>query len=342
MQGPVTIEVAQTQNALNRRVEHVLAQAFGQQLILLACAALLVWLVLRRGMASVMRLRDEVIARTPGTLKPLLTERVPQELHPLAVAINDYTDRLDRYQSQRAQFIADASHQLRTPLTVLNTQVTYALRTDTPHERQEALLAIQDSVRHGTRIVNQMLSLSRVQAHSDKATWDDEYERDSGVASELDEVADVALLAQDVLEQHAVFAQARQLDLGFEHCTDNTKVSGSPLLIRELIANVLDNAIRYSHVGGQVNVSVGRSVDTVVLQVADEGPGIPVPMRERVFERFYRIDPSRADGCGLGLAIVREIAMTLGASVQLCEPKTGPGLLVEIRFVAVARNASDD
>jgi two-component system sensor histidine kinase TctE len=317
-QGPVLIEVAQTMRAHRALANQIWKQAVRQELLMLALAIALVWLGLHRGLMPVLRLRDQVLRRKPGTLEPLDAASAPQELTPLVDAMNDYVRRLDEHMSAHGRFIAYASHQLRTVLTVLNTQVSYALSNADPAARDDALHGIRDGVQQGIRLVNQLLLL---------------FSAEAGAAQPLREAeVDLAEVVQRVLEELAALAQSRNIDLGFEQKGDATTVRGTPSMLHELVANLVDNAIRYTPPGGMVTAAVLGSASGVTLRVEDNGPGIPADQRERVFERFYRLQDDGPGGSGLGLPIVREIAAASRADVRLSDPPSGNGLIVSVTF----------
>ncbi|MGZ5193912.1 MAG: sensor histidine kinase [Ramlibacter sp.] len=320
--GSVLIEVAQTLEGRDQLARQIWGMSISRQLALLVLVGVLLWFGLGRGMAPLLKLRDRVLERRPGSVDRLDESAVPTELRPLVVAVNDYAQRLDRHMSAHSRFIADASHQLRTPLTLLNTQVVYALRHDEPAAREEALQAIHASVQHGVRLVQQLLSWTMAEAAEAKAP---------ALAP-----VDLPAVVRRVLEAHALAAGQRGIDLGFRDAGEAAIVRGHAQLLQELVANLVDNALRYTPRGGIVTAAIVRSDDVVRLYVEDNGPGIPEAERERVFERFHRLHDGASDGCGLGLAIVREIARSHGASVHLSAPPSGSGLLVEVRFAADA------
>lgn len=327
-QTTLLIEVAQTLVGRDALAAEIWRSALWRQLGLLTGVALLLGLGLRQGLRPVTRLRDQVLARQPGTLEPLPSRHLPTELAPLADAMTDYATRLDHHMSAHSRFIADAAHQLRTPLTVLNTQLVFALRQSDEPARQEALRAAQTTLQHGMRLVQQLLTFSVAEASRSRP---DEQGR-----------LDLARTAREVLEQLALLAAQREIDLGFEAEGDqgpggeHLEVTGSARLLHELCANLIDNALRYTPPGGAVTLRLRRAPGQVLLEVEDNGPGIPPGLREQVFERFFRLDNRQSDGCGLGLAIVREIAQAHRASVQLGDGPEGRGLRVTVAFAAGA------
>lgn len=317
-EGPVLIEVAQTLQSRTALTREIWATAVRHQLLLLGLAVLMVVIGLRRGLLPVMQLRERVQRRRPGALEPIDATAVPHELTPLVHAINDHVKRLDDHASAHSRFIANAAHQLQTPLTLLNTQVSYALRSTDVAGKDDALRAIREGVRHGIRVVNQLLTLSAAEsavAHR---------HRQSNV--------DLIGVVKRVLEESAMTAQSKHIDLGFEHFGERAVVRAMPAMLHELVANLIDNALRYTPAGGVVTAAVEVRDDVNILRIADNGPGIPSEEHERVFERFYRVRQDKSDGCGLGLPIVREIALASGAAVTLSAPLSGTGLVVGVRF----------
>jgi len=317
-EGPVIIEVAQTLQDHDQLVRQLWTTTLRQDLWTLGLAAVLIGFALRRGLKDILRLRDEVVRRTPGSLEPLRAGPMPQELRPLVEALNGYIQRLDAQMAVRSRFIANASHQLRTPFAVLQTQASYGLRSPDPAVKDETLGAMSEGVRQGTRLVNQLLALSRAEA--------------GGQTHRPGEAVDLAGLAQRVLEEQAPLAQARSIDLGLDRPEGPVVVPGSSAMLHELVVNLVDNALRYTPEGGRVTVALRRAEGGPVLAVEDNGPGIPAEDRARVFERFCRLGHDDTPGCGLGLSIVQEVARAAGAEVQLADPAQGPGLVVTVRF----------
>jgi two-component system sensor histidine kinase TctE len=317
-EGPVVIEVAQTYRAYERLVQQIWATSLRQESWMLALVVVLVWVALRRGLNDIVRLGGKVRERTPGSLEPLDPGPVPHELEPLVGAINGYIQRLDTQMAVRNRFIANAAHQLRTPFTVLQTQVNFGLRSQDAPLKDEALKAIFQGVRQGTRLVNQLLSLSTAEA---------------GVLHPRPPVpVNLVDLVQRVLEEQAAVAQSKDIDLGLDLQTERVELMASSSMLHELVANLVDNALRYTPPRGVVTVSVRRTKEHVILQVEDNGPGIPEEDRSRVFERFARLHDDDTPGCGLGLSIVQEVALALGADIKLNAPARGTGLLVTLVF----------
>jgi len=205
------------------------------------------------------------------------------------------------------RFISDASHQLKTPLAGLQTQTEMALREKDPEAVRQSLAKVDISVRRTSRLAQQLLSHAR--AAEPAGTFQD---------------VDLAQVARDTVSMLVADARAKDIDLGYEG-DDSAPITGDPTLLGEMAINLTDNALRYSPPGTMVTLSVGRTDGTVTLTVDDQGPGIPEDRRDEVFERFVRLPGMTAEGCGLGLAIVREIAGRHGGQARL-EPSPGGGL----------------
>ncbi len=317
-EGPVVIQVAQTYQAHHRMVQEIWTTSLRQESWMLVLATVIVGLSLRWGLKELVQLQRKVQERTPGSLDHLDPGPVPQELQPLVEAINGYVKRLDDQMAVRSRFIANSAHQLRTPFAILQTQVNFGLRSPDPAHKDEALRAIFQEVRHGTRLVNQLLSLSAAEARAHQTMM----------------TLDLGTQVQRVLEEQAALAQAKNIDLGLDLRTGQTEVLATSSMLHELISNLVDNALRYTPADGVVTLKLDRVGATLLLQVEDSGPGIPAADRTRVFERFCRLQTDGSTGSGLGLAIVQEIASALGAEVRLADPETGPGLVVTVAFPA--------
>ena len=317
---PVRVQVAQTLRGRSTLAKSLWMQAMVRQLVILALVALFVLVGLRSCLKPLLQLRDAMLARRPGSLHALELEAVPVELSPLVDAVNEYALRLERHTSVQQSFIQNAAHQLRTPLTLLTTQVSYAVRASDPVGRSESLSAIRQTVQQSVRLVNQLLTLSSAEVHGPGDL--------QGEPGCLDEVV------RGVLVDMAGRAQSKHIDLGFEATATDVRVRGHAVTLREIVMNLVDNAIRYTQPGGIVTTRISVAPGAATLTVEDNGPGIPVSERERVLQRFYRIDDRDSDGCGLGLAIVKEFSSQLGASLTLRSAAEGVGLAVDVVFRA--------
>jgi len=315
---PVRVQIAQTLQGRGALAKSLWLQALLQQLAMLALVALLVLIGLRGGLKPLLRLRDAMLARRPGSLHALEIGAVPVELAPLVDAINEYAMRLERHTLVQQTFIQNAAHQLRTPLTLLTTQVSYAIRDGDAAARTESLAAIRQTVQQSVRLVNQLLTLSSAEVHGPADRH--------GARGRLDDVV------RSVLVDLAGRAQSRGIDLGFECAAAEVDVRGDAVTLHEIVMNLVDNAIRYTQPGGIVTTRIVVAPGTAMLTVEDNGPGIPESERERVLERFYRLADQDSDGCGLGLAIVKEFTSQLGARLTLRTAAGGTGLAVDVAF----------
>jgi two-component system OmpR family sensor kinase len=287
--------------------------------ILLGLLVLLVWLVVRRGMQPLARLATAVTARTPAALEPVEEQGVPLEALPLVRSLNGLLARLQAAMAAQRAFVADAAHELRTPLAALKLQLQLAERASEGPERAAALSELAGGLERSTHLVQQLLTLARL---------------DPGAGTPAARSAvDLAALVRQTVADHAVLAEHERIDLGAARVEEGVSVDGEPAALRTLLANLVDNALRHTPGGGRVDVSAGGGAEAPYLEVADSGPGIPAAERERVFDRFYRTPGSAEGGSGLGLSIVKAIAERHGATIELLETPGG-GLTVRLVFRA--------
>lgn len=297
----------------------ILRGALLQELMLVGLALLIVSVGVWRGLRPLHRLSAAVAARDAQQLAPIEQTGLPAEMRPLVGAMNQYLARLHRMVEARRRFIADAAHQLKTPLAVMQAQSELALREPDAGRMRERVRGMHDTVRDAAKGVQQLLSISRL-------------ESDSGYAPALTPLR-LDTLAQGVALELAPVARAAQVDLGFEH-DGAVDIHGQAELLHELVANLIDNAVRHCGAGTIATVRVTRVDGHPRLEVEDNGPGIAPSEREAVFDRFYRGESAHAsEGSGLGLSIVREIARLHHATVTLNETKGG-GLTVALLFPA--------
>ncbi|HET9598536.1 MAG TPA: ATP-binding protein [Anaeromyxobacteraceae bacterium] len=315
------VQVAQPLRVRQRLAVAAATRTLTPVVLILPLLALLVWRTVGRALLPLDRLAAAVAARNPGTLEPIPEGATPAEALPLVRSLNDLLRRLEAALSAQRAFVADAAHELRTPLAALHLQVQLVERAPDPAERAAALADLRAGLDRTTHVVQQLLTLAR--AEPDAAA------RLAGEPVALDE-----LVAQAVAD-HAVLAEARAVDLGASAAEPGAVVRGDAAALRTLVGNLLDNALRHTPGGGRVDVSAGLAAGAPFLAVEDTGPGIPPAERERVFDRFYRRGDGPAGGAGLGLAIVKAIADRHGASVSLGEAPGG-GLSVRVAFPAAA------
>jgi two-component system sensor histidine kinase TctE len=311
------IVVGETTTARDHMAADLWVHSLLQQGLLVVIVAVFVWFGLGRGLKPLLRLRDDVLDRAPDELRPFSGEALQSELRPLVAALNQYVERLRRQIEAQRRFIANAAHQLRTPLTILATQAAYAIRSRNPTEKDETLEAIHGSARDMARLANQLLMLSNVEP-------DDRPSR----AEPIDLVA----VARRAVESQVGHALTRDMDLGFDPKTQEAGMMGDTTMLHELVVNLVDNALRYTQRGGVVTVGIEAAEHAWILTVKDNGPGIPPAERQRVFERFYRVLGTEAEGSGLGLAIALEIAQRSGGTIVLSEASETGGLLVSVRL----------
>lgn len=326
--GVTLIQVGETLEARSALTGTLLTSMLVRQSLLVFAGGLLIVVAVYAALAPLRRLRHEVVSRA-GTSDPtpFETANVPREVKPLVSALNDYTARLHALHAGQKRFIADAAHQLRTPLTVLRTQAEHGLSSDNPELWRESLEGVRRSTDDMVRLTNQLLTLARAEARS---------------ATLLAEPAavDVVAMVREICLDMAPRAVAKGIDLGLEADGTDAGVAGDPTLLHEAFANLVDNALRYTPQGGRVTVRIHcPSAARVQVEVEDNGPGIPESLRERVFERFYRVPEHRGEGSGLGLAIVRDVIEIHGGTIAL-HAADGQGLIV--RAVMTRLTGPDD
>jgi two-component system, OmpR family, sensor histidine kinase TctE len=315
------VEVAETLIKRDKLVlELLVASAVPQVLIAFASVALL-WLGIGQGLRPLDRLRDEIAARSPKDLRPVSERDKPREVRSLIGALNQLLSRLGAAIVSQQRFIANAAHQLRTPLAGLKTHAELARREQSASELRSLLDMIAGETQRTSHLVNQLLTLARAEPS----------EAPSGQPVNLHDI--VGRDVRDWVQR----ALTGNIDLGFE--LEDAWTLGEPLLLRELAANLVDNALAYTQEGGSVTVRTALRNGESVLEVEDNGPGIPEAEREKVFERFYRIPATRGEGCGLGLPIVSEIAGRHNARIDLGQPPAGRGTLIRVLFPRLAAQA---
>ena len=326
------VQVAETREKRSVLATEIIKGVMVPQFVLLPLAVLLVWLALARGIKPLNQLEERIRARRPDDLSPLDHKTVPLEVAPLVDSVNDLLTRLNDSLATQKRFLADAAHQLKTPLAGLRMQADLAQREGTStDELKQSLKQIGRSSIRATHTVNQLLALARAEA--------------SG-AQMSQQRCDLARLTMDVVRDSVPRAMDKRIDLGYDGAEPGAPgvwLDGNPTLLKELVRNLVDNAINYPPSSddrpGVVTVRVladtfGR---VLLLQVEDTGPGVPESERELIFQPFYRALGSDADGSGLGLPIVQEIARQHEAeiSVEVARPgQTPPGARFTVRFPA--------
>lgn len=307
---PAMVQVAQTGNEHQQLIDTLWRRALGKQVfILVLTGALIVW-GMHLGTESLLRLRNEIAGRKEGALDKLEVVDIPQEVLPLVQALNDYIERINNGIDQRNSQLQNVAHQLRTPLTVLATQISDAIRADTLDRSQCSLLDAKRTLSQTNAVVNQFLHLSAAESFV--------------VNRQAIGVVELTAVLKEVIESMALFAHRKNIDLGLEVENGDLIVFSDVVAIQEITRNLVDNAIRYTPQGGKVTLQLGCKSQSIELTVEDTGPGVPVAERERIFERFVRLDSANpTNGSGLGLAIVRELAKQSGAEVRVEDPNQG-------------------
>jgi len=326
------VQVAETREKRSVLAAEIIKGVMLPQFVILPLAVLLVWLALARGIKPLSQLEERIRARTPDDLSPLDEKAVPLEVAPLVSSVNDLLNRLKDSISTQKRFLADAAHQLKTPLAGLRMQADLAQREGAnAHELKLSLQQIGRSSIRATHTVNQLLALARAE--------------NSGV-SLTRQSCDLARLTMEVVRDSVPRALEKQVDLGYDGASPGAPgvlLEGNPTLLKELIRNLVDNAINYTPSNAERPGVVTARVladpfgKVLLLQVEDSGPGIPEAERELVFQPFYRALGTDADGSGLGLPIVQEIARQHNASLTLEDARPGlvpPGARFNVRFTS--------
>jgi two-component system sensor histidine kinase TctE len=321
---PVTIGVAET---LWKRISVRSGNNFAGLLLLdLALTFISIGVVsfgVTRGLAPLQAMRASLDARKPDDLAPLPADPLALELAPVASAINQLLDRVRQVSRSQQEFLANAAHQLRTPLAGLKTQLEWLQRGEADRDEATRSLALMmSSAERMIRQTNQLLALARAEPG--------QFEKARLYPLALDK------LVEESIQHFVEEADKKRIDLGFD--LSPVTIRGDSFLLRDLIDNLVDNAIRYSPARGRVTVSCHAVEGTGVLTVEDDGPGVPAAERELVFSRFYRLSQN-THGSGLGLAIVRDIAADHGARIVLDAGRDGGGTVFSVYFELVLGGA---
>jgi len=314
----LVIQVAQDM-AVRRQMAGALALRTVMPVGLMApILMLVVWWVVSRSLAPVARVRTQVAARQADDLSPVSESGLPEEVRPLVHELNLLFERVRHAFEAQKHFVADAAHELRSPLAALKLQVQGLQRAQDEATREVAVGRLTAGIDRATRLVEQLLALARHEASAA-----------SGTAATPVDLAELARLA---ISDVVAAAQARRIDIGMDEASAPATVTGHAEALRMLLRNLLDNAVKYTPEGGRVDLRIAADGDGTALIVEDSGPGLPAEERERVLDRFYRAGASQASGSGLGLAIVKSIADLHGASVRLDASGRLGGLRATVRF----------
>jgi two-component system sensor histidine kinase TctE len=296
------VQVGETLQRRSALANEIIKGVIFPQFLILPVALALLWFGLSRGLAPLKLMQQRIRERRPDDLSPIDPRGVPEEVAPLIDAFNELLLRQARSLDAQKRFIADAAHQMKTPLAGLRTQAELAMRDTDPKQLQRSLAQLVRSASRTAHLISQLLALART-----------ENLRDAVALQPMALCPLVCAVASEWADQ----ALSRRIDFGVEHDDESTQIAGHPILLREMINNLIDNALHYTPEQGVVTVRTRTTPDAVLLEVEDDGSGIPEPERAMVFERFYRVLGTQGDGSGLGLPIVREIAAQHGAQVEI-------------------------
>jgi two-component system, OmpR family, sensor histidine kinase TctE len=314
----VYVMIGETLRKRTVMADEILISMLLPQLIILFLVATILFFGINRGLKPLKKLQKELGIRDMNDLRPLDNKKVPDEILPLLHAFNDLLTKLRNSFTKQQRFIADASHQLKTPLAGLKTQAELALRENDSNKVHHALSQINQASVNLSHLVNQLLMLAKAEPE----------------ASQFIEMTTIDLneLAQVVCREWVNMALQKHIDLGFSCETEMTTVSGNETLLRELMHNLIDNAVHYTPNNGKITVGLKSEKTSLIFYVQDNGIGISDEDQTRIFERFYRVLGTQQEGCGLGLTIVNEIADRHQATVSVISEGEGKGTLFMVAF----------
>jgi len=326
----VLVQVAETREKRSVLATEIIKGVMLPQFVILPLAVLLVWLALVRGIKPLSELEERIRARKPDDLSPLDDRAVPLEVAPLVGSVNDLLTRLKDSLATQKRFLANAAHQLKTPLAGLRMQADLAQREENDADAlKQSLKQIGHASVRATHTVNQLLALARAE--------------DSGRAMTL-HPCNLAEITMDAVRDFLPRAMDKHIDLGYEGATADDRgvtLAGNRTLLKEAISNLLDNALNYTPSSAELPAVITARVvadpfgQVLVLQVEDSGPGIPAAERELVLQPFYRALGTHVDGSGLGLPIVNEIVKQHHGEIQIEPMQAGasmPGTRISLRF----------
>ena len=320
--GSQVIQVAQDLAARRQMAGTLALRTVSPIVVMVPLLMLLVWWVVSTSLAPVSRVRQQVAARQANELSEVSEDGLPDEISPLVHELNLLFLRVRQAFDAQNNFVADAAHELRSPLAALKLQIQGLRRANDDAAREVAVNRLTAGIDRATRLVEQLLVLARQQANS--------------AVDAKNAPVDLTTLARLALADVAVAATTRQIDLGLVHA-DESLVMGHDEALRILMRNLLDNAIKYTPLGGTVNLAIHCNRGLTILTVDDSGPGIPPEDRERVLDRFYRVPGAQGSGSGLGLAIVKTIADLHRATLSIDSSASLGGLQATVIFTTVTR-----
>jgi two-component system sensor histidine kinase TctE len=312
-----TVTVAETTRKRDRMVREILLGTVLPQALLAVLTLVIVWFGVARGLTPLDRLSAEIRMRSPRDLRPIEPALAPAESRPLIDALNQLLVQVEEANRNQQRFLANAAHQLRTPLAGVQAHAELALAQPVPEQARAEMEQVRTATVRTARLANQLLALARAEP---------------GGHVEPPAVVDLKALVESNANEWVHRALERDHDLGFE--LEPVKVTGYVVLLGEALNNLVHNAIEYLPKAGHITVRTGERDGAPFMEVEDDGPGIPAAERSRVLERFYRVPGTPGTGSGLGLAIVREIATVHGATLRISDGAHGKGCRMEVRFAA--------
>lgn len=310
------IQVSQPQKARNAFIREMATHLLYPLAALIPVTGLFIWLAVGRSLAPLDLIADAIKQRSATSLAPLPEEGVPLEIRPMVQELNELLMRLKTSLDSQKRFTADAAHELRTPLTALQLQLGILSRAGEASERKEAIGKLQGGIDRAVHVVQQLLTLARLEPES---------------VEHPHTTVNLALIARNVIEHYTEQALQKNIALS-DSGIETARLSGSEDTLRILIENIVDNALRYTPQGGKVDVLTYSTKDQAIIEVRDNGIGIPEQERDRIFERFHRIIGTDSDGTGLGLSIAKNIVEQHGGTIAVSSGIEGKGSSFTIRF----------
>lgn len=316
IQNHLLVQVSQPTDIRKQLATKLAMSMLMPAIVLLLVLGCLIWFIVGRGMRPLELFAADLRASDAHVLKPISPAQLPSELQPLAISLNDLLERLDHAMKVQREFIADAAHELRTPLTALQLQAQLAERATTPAEQALGFAHLKAGLKRATHLVQQLLSLARHEA---------------GATVQEFVTIDLSALVNELTAQYRSLALAKEITVR-SNVTAGIMVRGDSAALRIMFSNVIDNAIQYTPERGDIQIQLSLRDGRAMLEVSDSGPGIPVEDRQRVFDRFYRVEGGAGMGSGLGLAIVKRIADAHGVDIVLANRLPTLGLRLEFVF----------
>jgi two-component system sensor histidine kinase QseC len=278
--------------------------------------ALILWISVTFSLKPLSALASAIRQRSPGQLSEISIGQVPREVEPVVHSLNDLLAVVDQALEREKQFADDAAHELRTPLAGIQAQAEAGLRATTEEERIAALQAIKQGTDRAAKMVTQLLALSRVEPESVQKSF---------------QTVELQALVTQVIAKLTPQALAKKIDMGLTS-QNSIVVKGESVALEQMLTNLLDNAIRYSPPASQIDICIEKKEASAIVSIEDQGPGIPLQQRQRVFERFVRLPGNSQEGSGIGLAVVKKIADRHHIQIDLTQSKNLGGLKITLAF----------